>query len=614
MYLTHKKTTIAGIIGLLFSSHIVAADTSTSAQTKEVVVTATRTLQPKDSIIADVTVIDREEIERAGQSSFIELLQRQPGVEISSNGGAGTNASVFLRGTNANQVVVLIDGMRVGSATTGQTAFQNIPLGQIERIEILRGPASSLYGQDAIGGVIQIFTKKGNSAPQFNAALGYGTYNTKTAAAGVSGKVNDTRFSLNLSGSNTDGFSAINFPTGAQADKDGYSNFAVNGSISHEIIQGHELGLQVFSSEGRGQFDSTDINNKFSNYSELSQKSYSLFSKNQLTSFWLSNLRLGDGVDDLLSHSSTGTSKFETKQRQYSWQNDFTLPVGTLTLLYDRLEQEVTSTTNYNKNARNNNGYTASYLANVGDHSFQASYRTDHNSQFGTNNTGGIGYGFSFNPNWRATASYGTAFRAPTFNELYFPGFGSPTLKPEKSKNTEASLRYENNASSASVTAYENNVTDLIVAASNVNKAKIQGVTFAANQQIAAWHFGGSVDIKSPKDDATDTILARRAQRHASGNLSYNWQDWRFGSELIASSVRYNDPANQFKLAGYALLNLTADYKINQDWKIQGRLNNLLDKNYSLATSASSFGPNDPAYNTPGVNLFVSVRWEPSSK
>lgn len=610
-----NKTLISSLIGLICSTHFcnTAIAASTSIKSEDVIVTASRVSQPRESVIADVTVIDSEEIERAGQSSFIELLQTQPGIEISSNGGPGKTSSVFLRGTNPNQVVVLIDGMRVGSATAGTTTFENLPLAQIEKIEILRGPATSLYGQDAIGGVIQIFTKRGDGKQNLSAALGYGTYNTKTAEASASGSVGDTRYALNASSLDTDGFSSKRFRTGIQRDNDGYRNLAFSGSLSHRIAEGHDIGLQVLSSEGRNRYDSSDT---FSNYGNLSQLSYSIYSKNQLTDYWFSSIRLGEGIDDSVDYSAPNSrSKFKTTQTQYSWQNDFKLPLGTFTLLYDRLEQRVNSTTDFDKSQRNNDGFTGSYLLNVGPHSFQASYRSDHNTQFGTNDTGGIGYGFSFAPNWRATASYGTAFKAPTFNDLYFPGFSNPNLRPEKSRNAEASLRYDHGYTTASVTAYQNKVRDLIAIdftqlpfVFNLDEARIRGLTLAGSQIWDNWLLKGSVDIQSPRDKETENLLVRRANRHGSLNLSHEWGNWRFGSEVIASSLRYADAANTERMSGYATLNLIADYKINQEWKVQGRLNNALDKNYTLVYDTFS----DVAYNTAGANLFVSVRYTPT--
>ena len=609
-----SKKIITSLIALAFTSPSYSAE---NIELDDVVVTASRVAQTRESVIADVTVIDQEEIERAGQSTFVELLQTQPGIEISSSGGPGTASSIFLRGTNSNQVVVLIDGLRVGSATAGTTTFENIPLAQIDKIEILRGPATSLYGQDAVGGVIQIFTKKGLGKPQFYAAIGYGTYDTKTAEAGIRGSLGDTSFSLNISSIDTDSFSAKRVRTDAQADDDKYRNLAASASLSHKIAEGHEVGVQVLTSEGHANYDSS---NTFRNYVDLTQLSYGLFSKNQFASNWKSTFRVGEGIDDSRNQlNATTNSQFKTKQKQLSWQNDIGLPVGTLTLLYDRLEQKVITAVPFAETKRNTDGLMIGYLADVGNHAFQANLRNDHSSLFGTHTTGGLGYGYKINPNWRITGSYAKAFKAPTFNDQYyvdeFGAFNNPNVKPEESENFEASLRYADSQRDASLTAYRNKVNDYITLdsgflATNVD-AIMEGITFAASQSWDSWLLKGSLDIQSPRNEDNGKLLARRANRHASLNLSREWGDWRFASEVIASSARYNDADSQFPLAGYALVNVTADYKINQDWTLQGRLNNALDKEYALASTASIFGPNAPTYNTPGSNLFVNLRWAP---
>ena len=389
-----KRTSLAGLFSLLFTCNIFA--TELDIQTDDVVVTASRISQPRESVIANVTVITHEEIERSGQSTIVELLQSQPGVEITNNGGVGKQSGVFLRGTNTGHVVVLIDGMRINSATAGTTAFENLPLAQIEKIEIVRGPASSLYGADAIGGVIQIFTKKGEGKPRFYAGAGYGTYDTKTAEAGVLGSIGDTSFSLNASSYNTNGFSALKTNNPNLKDNDGYHNLAFSGSLSHQIVQGHDIGVQFLSSDGHTHFDNRFNVTDFSDHADLTQLSYALTSHNQFTSNWLSTLRVGEGIDEVVNFSEFGRDLFRTKQRQYSWQNNISLPLGTLTLLYDRLEERVKSTTDFDKGSRNNDGYLVGYLVNYGSHSLQANYRSDRNSQFGTNDTGGLGYGYSF--------------------------------------------------------------------------------------------------------------------------------------------------------------------------------------------------------------------------
>ena len=617
-----NKSIFAGLLGLAFSNLTFAAE---DINLKDVIVVASRVAQSPENVIGDVTVINREEIERAGQSTFIELLQAQPGIEISSKGGAGQQSSVFLRGTNSNQVVVLIDGMRIGSATTGSTAFANLPLAQIERIEILRGPATSLYGQDAVGGVIQIFTKQGTGAPQLNAAVGYGSYNTEKVAAGFSGSVEKTQFSLAVSQMHTNGFSALKSSGSIDKDKDAYRNLAVSAYLSRSISEGHDLGLQILSSDGRNHYDSGF--NTYSNYDDMSAVSYSLFSKNQITSNWKSSLRIGQGMDDDNSHfadGAFGVSQYKTKQKQLSWQNDIALSLGSLNLVYDRLEQKLISNDAFNQTTRNTDGFLIAYLAAINDHSVQANLRNDHSNQFGSHTTGSLGYGYKLTSNWRITGSYGTAFKAPTFNDLYYPSYfdssygsyvgcnclvaqSDPNLKSEKSKNFEASLRYQGNDNELSATLYNNKIDNFIALDQNyfpVNvNAEITGLTLAASQHWDDWQLKTSLDIQSPENDDTSKLLPLRARRHGVINLGKSWGKWNVASELIASSARYNDADNTTRISPYAIVNLTADYKIDDSWRLQGRVNNLLDKNYALAYSGST------PYNTPGANVFVSLVW-----
>lgn len=614
-----KKIALVSAVALGFTTSAIA---ETSIELADTVVTATRTPQPRESLVADVTVVDAETIERSGQTTLAELLQLQAGIEISNNGGAGKATNIFIRGTSSSHVLVLVDGLRSQSSTTGTTTFENIPLNQIERIEILRGPATSLYGQDAIGGVIQIFTKKGDTAPSFYANAGYGTYNTKIANAGFSGKFNNTKLAINIGSQDTDGFSALKTNQPNLKDDDGYRNTSVNLSLSHEIVAGHEIGINFLNSDGTTHFDNRLNLTSFDSKAELNQQAASLFSKNQFTDVWLSTLKLGFSKDKLKSFdefAAPNVDRFDTKQNQLNWQNDFTLPVGTLTLIYDRLEEKVHSNTQYNQTKRTNEGFVASYLANIEAHTVHASIREDHNSSFGNQLTGGLGYGYNVGQGWRATASYGSAFKAPSFNDLYFPDFfgfptSNPNLVPEKSDNLEASVRYQDATTQASVTVYENKVRNLIALDANfvpfnANKATLKGVTLAASHQVNRWKFVGSVDIQSPRDDETDNLLVRRANRHAKGNVTYQMADWHFGLEMLSTSKRYNEVANNLPLAGYTILNLTSEYKISSQWKLQARLNNVFDKDYALAFDGN---PNTTGfiYNTPSSNLFVNVRWD----
>ncbi|ACT47190.1 TonB-dependent receptor domain-containing protein [Methylotenera mobilis] len=626
-----NKKIIAGLIGLAFHPTVYATDT---INLDEVVVTATRTPQARQNVIGDVTIIDREEIERMGAGSITDVLRQQPGVQIVTTGGAGTEASVFLRGTSSEQTVVLVDGLRMNSATLGRTSFENIPLGQIEKIEILRGPASSLYGADAIGGVIQIFTRKSLSdKPLVNAAVGLGSYNTKTAEFGINGGINALKYGVNVSSLDTDSFSARRIRTGKDSDDDSYRNLSTSAYAELELAKGHTWGLQFFESKGHNEFDGSN----YENFTEQTLQSYAFTSKNQFTDFWHSTFKLGMGVDDSDSYakpntskaSSTynpkGISKYRTEQQQLSWQNDFTLPLGKLTLAYDRLEQDVSSVANVKtkfKKERNNDSFLASYLLDHGNHSVQASVREDHNTQYGNFTTGGAGYGYRITPQWRVTANYGKAFRAPTFNQLYYPNFGDPTLSPEKSDNVEAGVKYTGGKFNAGVVVFQNKIRSLLANAGpatpsctlggfcpiNVGKVEIQGVTTDASWNVSDnLLLSGNFTVQSPRDEATDNLTPRQANRYGSVNLMHTLGDLQWGAEMQGASTRYNNLANTKVMPGYALLNFTANYRINPEWKLEARANNVLDKNYVLAYTGNT--ATSPAYNTAGSNLFVGLRY-----
>lgn len=621
-----NKIAIASLIGLLFATPVSAAE---NIYLDKLVVTASRTEQSRDNLLRDITVITREEIERAGAASLTDLLRSQPGVQISSNGGAGTASSIYLRGSNDQHLVVLIDGLRINSATLGTTAFENLPLGQIERIEILRGPASSLYGADAIGGVIQIFTRKGEAGkPLLHAAAGFGSYDTKTGEVGISGGIGALSYGLNISSLDTNSFSAKRIRDNSiDKDDDGYRNLSASAYLELALKEGHTWGLQFFESKGRNEFD-----NGYDNYGNQTQQAYAFTSKNQFTDFWHSTFKLGMGVDDNDSHARpslrnpTGVSRFRTEQQQLTWQNDLSLPLGLLTLAYERLEQDADSKSSPNssfKKGRNNDSFLASYLIDHGNHSLQLSLREDHNSQYGNHTTGGAGYGYRITPAWRVTTSYGSAFKAPTFNQLYFPNFGDPNLSPEKSDNVEASLRYGGQQLNASLTVFENKIRNLIEFSGpatagctfagfcpvNVGKTSIPGATLDGSWHVTdALLLSGNLTIQSPRDEENDNLATRRSNRYGAVNLLHNWRDLQWGAEVTGASARYNNAANTKRMGGYALLNLTANYRINPEWKLEARANNVLDKDYVLAYTGNT--DNAIAYNTAGSNVFVGLRYQ----
>ncbi len=423
-----------------------------------VVVTASRQAQRANEAIADVTIIDKQDIEQAGPVTTLgELLGRTAGVEFGRSGGRGYEESVYIRGTNSGHALVLVDGMRISSATLGTTALQMIPLSLIERVEILRGPASALYGSDAIGGVIQVFTKAVGDAPLVSAQLGVGTSATYETAIAHSQRIGDFSYGIKAGASGTQGINGIvtdSYP-GYNRDNDGFHNrnYSLNGR--YRFSPNVEVGAAYFESTTTNRYDAyqydpsvlpwgANVNAQLNyqmHHRTSGAQAYANFSP---TANWHSSLRIAQGVDRSESPASVigdPISLFKTTQNQYAWQNDIRLPIGTLLAGLERLEQSVDSTKDYSVKSRTIDSVLLGWTATIGKHAVQINGRHDDNSQFGARNTWLVGYGYQFLPAWRIAASAGSAFKAPTMNDLYFPvtpgvGGGNPDLKPEESKET----------------------------------------------------------------------------------------------------------------------------------------------------------------------------------
>jgi vitamin B12 transporter len=625
MHRPFVRTAIAVALAAAFNASSQAADEAA------VVVTATRQPQRANELIAGVSVIDRQQIEESPSQTLGELLGRQPGVEFNRTGSQGAPESVYIRGTNSDHALVLVDGIRVGSATLGSTSFETIPLSQIERIEILSGPASALYGADAMGGVIQIFTRAtGEAGTQISAGVGnLGTYETSVNHQGNAGP---WKYGVSIGGSGSQGISQIRNPDSSyyNADSDGYRNQNALLNLAYRF-DGGEAGARYFRSESVNKFDSAIWNGGYVAANADWRMHHwvsgsTVWLKNTISQNWKSTLTLGQGVDDTRSTPSATLGQdadvFKTSNRQITWQNDIALPVGNLLLAAERLAQNVYSTKAYPTTSRTISSLLAGWNGSLGNHSFQVNVRRDNNSQFGAKSTHTAGYGYRITDALRLSATTGTAFKAPTFNQLYFPpvpgvGIGNPNLVPESARSRELRLVYGTGSTDASLAYFHNHISNLInwgdapapyfLTPTNLGAATIHGWEASANTRLGDWSTGGNLTLQSPINDDTNKQLNHRSKRHGMVYVGREFEQWKMRVEATGASNTYDDIGNNRKLGGYGLVNLYAEKRLAPSLLLFGRAQNIFNKDYVV--SRTSVG--NAIFPGVGTTFFIGLRYEP---
>ncbi|MBL8524229.1 MAG: TonB-dependent receptor [Betaproteobacteria bacterium] len=584
---------------------------ASNAQTTEpanrldnVVVTATRTAQSLDQTLAQATIITRDEIDLAGVATLTELLQRKAGIEIRATGGPGQPSSVFIRGGNSAHTLVLVDGLRVSSSSSGSTAFENIPLDLIERIEIVKGPLSGLYGSDAIGGVVQIFTRN-SSKPRLTAAVGAGSESTIGVNTGFSVREGKTALTLDAGYQRTRAQSATNPAAGSftfNADRDPYRNTRGLITLTQELWQGERVGFTAWQSRGETDFDAGP-GAVASNKQTLS--GYQLTSENNFGSEWKSRIILGQTIDDSRVKSSF-PGNFKTQQNQVSWFNEFKTWAGSMSAGVEWREEKLASDTQYDAKKRETTSIFAGYIERIGPGQLEFTARRDEEDQFGRRNTGSLSYGYTLSPQLTVYARAGHAFRAPSFNDLYYPGFSNPLLKPEQSDQAEAGIKWRSKNTRVDIAHFENRIDDLIVfdtatfLPQNLARARIKGWELSADTSFVGIKIKAALTVQRPEDRDTGKQLRSRAKQFGSLGVAKSWGAWDVGGDIVASGRRYdgNNESAATRMRGYALLNATVRYRIDKTWSVELSGQNLTDTKYELAQG----------YNTPKRSLFLNVR------
>lgn len=618
-----KAIRFAGLAGLaaLGAQAQVAQFPAIPTQLDSLVVTASRMLQPQPTL-RDTVVITREQLDDMGALSLGEVLERRAGIELRATGGPGQPESLFIRGAGATQTLVLVDGMRVGSSTAGTTAIEAIPLDMIERIEVVKGPLSSLYGSAAAGGVIQIFTR-GRDVPHLFASMGYGTDKDRRASAGLDTTDGTNTLSLSAGARKVDAPSATNprspsyFP-----DRDPHENAFATLRASHRLWTGEALALEAFGSRSRTHFDAgpaPDGSNP-NDRAEQTVAGVRVTSSAKFAQWWASRLAIAEGVDRLV-YAGSFPSRFETRTDQASWINQMPMNGGTLLVGAETVREKVEPSAasdpanGFTVDHRDTHSVFGGFMRSYEGQRVEASIRRDQESQFGNRSTGSLSYGFDWPSVARLSATWARGFRAPTFNDLYgpsYPGFYTPNpdLRPERSKSSEISIASLPAARVQwKLTGFDNRLDDLIVFSPsaqtvlNVSHARIRGIeaSLDASWLGLAWH--GNFTAQRPRDEDSGKRLQDRAERFGALDVSRAFGSaWNAGLSVFASGERFDsiDESPASRLPGYAIVDARVRYAIGKQWTAELTATNVLDKRYESAVG----------YDAPRRGVFLALRFE----
>jgi vitamin B12 transporter len=596
---------------LAFSSLVLAQSVDDT-----VVVTASRTEQRLRDAIPHTTVLTRRDIRDSQAVDLPSLLRREAGIEVVQNGGLGGTASLFTRGGRSAQTLVLIDGVRIENAGFGTTAIQHLMLDDVERIEIARGNVSSLYGSGAIGGVVQVFTRRGTGTPAPYGEATVGSRNTTKLLAGYGGEFGGTRLNVSALRLDTRGFSAVDprFTPDANPEDDGYRNDSITASIAQRLGRNHELGARLLHTRAKFDYDDTGFGPTSIQRANHELGMAQLYWDAQLLERWKSRITAAEGTDYRTDFLDGAFFTFlNTRSRQLIWDNDVRIaPAHVLSVALDRLEQAADESS-FGSHERNVNGRRLGYLGRLGAHSLQANVRSEKYSDFGRAETYFLGYGLDLTETWRLTASTSTAFRAPTFLDLFGAFGGNPALRPERSRTRELGMQWATAAQRVRMVAFHTDYRDAITfdnvsfIAENIRKAKVDGLETTYSGRIAGIDLRAALTVQDAVEQEPGDVERaglRRAKAFGSIAAFRSFGRWRLGAELLASGARPDVDIATFERLqnpGYAVLNLLSRFEYSKKLFFAARLENVLGEDYQLAHG----------FKTAGRGLFFTAGWQP---
>ena len=578
-----------------------------------VVVTAAREAQPLRTVTADMSVIDRAAIERSGATGVADLLAQVPGVQITRNGGPGQTTSVFLRGMGNQHTAVFVDGVRFNSQELqGGALWAALPLAQIERIEILRGPAAAIYGSDAMGGVVQVFTRQGDGPLRPYAEAGLGNQGTSRVSTGMQGGANGWSYGLHVADERSDGFDVNpGNPWTPNPDRDGYANTSLGLNAGYK--QGiHQIDTRLQHNRLKAHYDQSAA--PFDDYDRVKNTSGTLRWQAAWSDTYQSVVQLGQARSDIQRFTSSPESN-DGRSNNYLLQNQWKLGDSRFNIDLERREDRLNTDYAWTQNTdskRVQNSLSAGWRYASGVHQLDANVRHDRVRDQQNKTTGGLGYGLQLGDSLRWVVSAGTAFRTPTLYER-FTGQAAADLKPESSANVETGLHYNAGKQQLSAVAYRNKIKNQITydftsspacnCYRNWESVELKGLTLTSSTRLDRMNLGLSLDFLNPKNLENGKLLPYRSKRMLKLSADTQLAGWTLGTEAQLYSARFVDAENSATLGGYGVVNLYAQHKLGKDWSLLARINNVADRDYAPTKG----------YANAGRTLFVSVKWAPAN-
>ncbi|WP_417881359.1 TonB-dependent receptor domain-containing protein [Vibrio sp.] len=578
-------SSLAGGVFLSLSPFAVAQESVSS--TDVMLVTATKRTEPVTNLVTPIIEISKQDITDSQANTLNDVLRQLPGVQLSANGGPNQPTRLYVRGSS--DVLVLFNGVRLGSATLGYSDISQVPLAGVEKIEYLRGSRAAVYGADSSAGVINIITH-GNNQETTGSVKATGGSNGYQSYTGSVAMVPSDKAWLNVTTQyqHSDGYNVAEF---GDDDRDGYenSNFVADWGV--QLDDSWIIRMNGYYHQGQTEYDYIPSyngmydqdKNKTQNYNVNGQFIYT-------TDRFVSNLTYGNSQDSSKAYNNSPSLKTITKRNQVTWRNNFQVTkVDSIGFGAEYLNDDVSdSDTVYEEQERDNKAAYLTLGHNGEVIQLEGSVRFDDNEQFGDKTTWQLGAGWQFVESLRLTANVGTGFKAPTFNQLYYPGYSNPDLQPEESTNYEVAIEGEHSFLSWRLAGFYNDIDNRISCQSAFSTCEndsliIQGVEWVGSFDTGPLYHQVSLEYLDPEDKATGDDAIRIARQNYKWQVGYQAETWQANLSYVYQGKRYD--SGDVRLDGYSLVNLGASYNLTQQWIVSAKVENLFDVDYETAAN-----------------------------